>query len=132
MEIDHRVFFLLRRGKSNSASAGRTTPWSGPRKNADAKKYAEQQAGSIACVEATRRCSISLRGKNASFEECFDLAKLFGDHGTEFPLMWSHLKRGVYEETPFAFSIIDRMVDYLGKELLDGLFRRQRRLQPVD
>jgi hypothetical protein len=44
------------------------------------------------CIDGTRRRSIGLRTENASFEECFDLAKLLGDHGTELLLMRSDLQ----------------------------------------
>ena len=98
--------------------------WSGPRKNANAKKHAEQQAGSIVCIDAVRRRSISLGGEDAPFEKSFDLAKLFGDNGAEFLLMWSDFKCGVYEETPFAFAITDRVIEYLGKKPLDRVFGR--------
>ena len=82
-------------------------------------------ANALCCLHhGTRRRSIGLRTENASFEECFDLTKLFGDNCAKLSLMWSNLKRGVYEETSFALSITDRVVDYLGKELLDGFFRR--------
>ncbi len=72
--------------------------------------------------------TVGLRTENAPFEKCFDIAELFGDHGAELALMRRDLKRGIDEETAFAFSIIDRVVDYLGKEPMDCFLGRQRRL----
>ena len=70
------------------------------------------------------RCSIGLGGEDAPFEKSFDLAKLFGYNGAELLLMWSDLKRESSRGTSFAFSITDRVVDYLGKKLPDRVFGR--------
>ena len=97
-------------------------------KNTDAEKHPEQEPCRITRIDAAWRRSIGLRAKNAPFEKCFDLGKLFGDHSTELALMRRDLKRGIYEETAFALSIIDRVVDDLGKEPMDCLLGRQRKL----
>src|SRR5258708_22479833 len=100
-------------------------------KNADAEKHAEQQACGVIRIDAAWRRSIGSRGENASFEKCFDLAKLFGDPSTKLALMRRDLERRIYEEASFTLSIIDRVVDYLGKEAADRLFGRQRWLKPA-
>ena len=97
-------------------------------KNTDAEKHPEQQACRIIRIDAAWRRSIGLSAENATLEKCFDLGKLFGDHSTELALMRRDLKRGIDEETAFTLSIIDRVVDYLGKEPMDYLLGRQRRL----
>jgi hypothetical protein len=105
--------------------------WSGSRKNADTKNYTKQQSRYIVRVDSAWRRSVRLRSKNAPFEKSFNLTKLSGDHGGEFLLMWSDFKCRIDEETPLTFPIIDRVIYYLGKELMDRLFGGQRRLQPT-
>ena len=97
-------------------------------KNTDAEKHPEQQACRIISIDAAWRSSVGLRAENATLEKCFDLGKLFGDHGAELASMRRDLKRGIDEETAFTLSIIDRVVDDLDKEPMDCVLWRQRRL----
>ena len=95
-------------------------------------REALRAAGAQYRLHRRRAASIHrLAHENAPFEKCFDLAKLFGDHGAEFLLMRSDLQCRINEKTPSAFSIADRVVDYLGKEPVDRFFWGQRRLQPA-
>jgi hypothetical protein len=102
--------------------------WSRTRQNADAEKHPEQQACTIVCIDTARCRSIGLRCENAPFEKPLDFAKLFSNHGAKLALMWRDLERRIDEEASFALSIIDRVVNDLGKELTNRLFGGQRRL----
>ena len=100
------------------------------RKNTDAEEHPKQEACRIIRIDAEWRRSIALRGEDTPFEKCFDLGELFGNHGAELALMRCDFQRRIDKETTFALSILDRVIDYLGKEPMNGLLGRQRRLQP--
>ena len=123
-------FFLLRPGKSSSASAGRTTPSSSERFGAERARTRmprstprSRRAVSFASIPrgaAPSACAARMRLlKKASISpNCLAMI------APSSPLVGSNLKRGIDEETSFALPIIDRVVDDFGKEPVDSLFRR--------
>ena len=103
----------------------------GSGQDADAEQHTEQQTRDIASIDIKRNRFVGLSRENASFEEALDLAELFGDHGATFGMVRRDLERRVHQKAAFTLTILDRVLDDLGKEPVERLRRRKRFLKPV-
>ena len=68
--------------------------------------------------------------KDASRKESFDIAELSSNGRAALRIVRSDFKCRVHKKAALALPVVDRMVDDLGEETLDGLLGRKRLLEP--